>query len=277
MKSIILGLLLKLSLPWWGKKKVMWNKYKRNIGNKTNFKYYGQYYEDYIIDNIFKKIGYDNRIVVDIGANTMIGSNSLYFIKHENFKGYLFDMIFIEPISNATIYKKKVTPENINKLLNENNIFNDFDLLSIDIDSLDFWIWEKLNYSPKIVIIEFNIGLLNVIPLTVKYQNYKKKHNSYFGANLYAFFLLGKQKGYELHYIIRQNCIFVKKEYSHLLDKPINKEVIKNYLPVSKKFKYKSSRLMNMEWTIPFKKFEIFIPNKLEKYINYSYLKNILL
>ena len=45
MKSIILGLLLKSSLPWWGKKKVMWNKYKRNIGNKTNFKYYGQYYE----------------------------------------------------------------------------------------------------------------------------------------------------------------------------------------------------------------------------------------
>lgn len=49
----------------------------------------------------------------------------------------------------------------LNNLLSKTPLPNDFELLSIDVDSIDLDIWESLEiYKPKIVIIEINSSVL---------------------------------------------------------------------------------------------------------------------
>ena len=55
------------------------------------------------------------------------------------------------------IINTAVTPSNINELLKIAQTPKDLDILSIDIDSYDYWVWKAVEgYSPKIVIIEYN-------------------------------------------------------------------------------------------------------------------------
>ena len=50
-----------------------------------------------------------------------------------------------------------VSEENINRLFREAGVPEDFELLSIDIDSVDYYVWRGLTeFQPKIVIIEYN-------------------------------------------------------------------------------------------------------------------------
>jgi len=49
--------------------------------------------------------------------------------------------------------------DTLDKILESTHLEKDFDLLSIDIDSFDYQVWDSLkNYSPKIVVIEVNSG-----------------------------------------------------------------------------------------------------------------------
>ena len=51
---------------------------------------------------------------------------------------------------------------NLNNLLIGTKIPEDFDLLSIDIDSFDLAVWQCFVGKPKVVIIEINSSLLNL-------------------------------------------------------------------------------------------------------------------
>ncbi len=84
-----------------------------------------------------------------------------------------------------------VTGENcLDRLLSDTSIRQDFDVLSIDIDSHDWQVWESLrNYWPKIVIIEIN----SHIPVGV-YQVHDGVHAV--GSSFSSMVSLGHRKGY---------------------------------------------------------------------------------
>lgn len=91
----------------------------------------------------------------------------------------------------------------LDKLLATTPIPREFDLLSIDIDSTDYFVWEALNeYHPRVVIIEHN----KTIPIEVDFYSDR-------GSSLRALVRLGKQKGYELIAATIVNAVFVKREY----------------------------------------------------------------
>jgi len=47
--------------------------------------------------------------------------------------------------------------DNINTLLEENGVRRDVDLLSIDIDGNDYWIWQAIQVvQPRVIVIEYN-------------------------------------------------------------------------------------------------------------------------
>ena len=48
---------------------------------------------------------------------------------------------------------------NLNNILARTNIPNDFELLSIDIDSFDLDVWNSFSGNPKVVVIEINSSL----------------------------------------------------------------------------------------------------------------------
>lgn len=97
-------------------------------------------------------------------------------------------------------------------ILSETTIPIDFDILSIDVDGIDFALWQSLNnYRPKIVIIEINSSLdpcpiYNVDDLTVKRLSDRP------GVNFGSCLELGKSKGYTLLTHIG-NMIFIENEY----------------------------------------------------------------
>jgi hypothetical protein len=95
----------------------------------------------------------------------------------------------------------KVTAENINKLVSDADLSGDIDLLSIDIDGNDYWVWKALDQvSPNVVIIETHVefGMHNiVVPYDPNYV-YPGKHPVYHGASPIAMVNLAKSKGYRL-------------------------------------------------------------------------------
>merc|ERR1712061_299778 len=61
--------------------------------------------------------------------------------------------------SNPSIglHRRFLTTANINRIFSELNVPHNLDLLSIDVDGNDFWLWRALDsrYRPRIVIIEY--------------------------------------------------------------------------------------------------------------------------
>jgi hypothetical protein len=82
------------------------------------------------------------------------------------------------------------------------------DLLSIDIDGIDYFIWESLVvFEPTIIVIEFNPTIPNDIAFV---QQKDPRINQ--GCSLLALIMLGKKKGYELICCTSWNAFFVKKD-----------------------------------------------------------------
>ena len=99
-----------------------------------------------------------------------------------------------------TIKQAFITKENIQEIFKESNVPIEFDLLSIDIDGNDYWVWQALNqYRPRVVIIEYNSTIGPSIEWIMKYNSeHSWDKTNYFGASLKALELLGQQKGYKL-------------------------------------------------------------------------------
>lgn len=131
--------------------------------------------------------------------------------------------------------------EKIDELLASTPIPKDFDLLSIDIDGNDLWVWKSLeNYRPKVVIIEYNSHFTVDKSVTIKYdRNHRFSYDNYYGANAGALIKLAEEKGYELiAFTTGLNLVFIDKKYNkfqiidpsdiklHIGWPPSNKEMI---------------------------------------------------
>lgn len=104
--------------------------------------------------------------------------------------------------------------DNLDVILANTAIPNDFDLLSIDIDGNDYHVWKAFSqYRPKIVVIEFN----PTIPVHIHYIQDADPSVSK-GNSLKAIVALGKEKGYAAVCVVNANVIFVQAEYFALFD-----------------------------------------------------------
>ena len=76
----------------------------------------------------------------------------------------------------------------------------EIDLLSIDIDYNDYWIWKAVTaVSPRVVVIEYNATLRPPMSLVVPYDPACMwDGTNYFGASLEALVRLGRDKGYRV-------------------------------------------------------------------------------
>ena len=98
------------------------------------------------------------------------------------------------------IKQEFITAENINYLFKKYNVPHSFDLLSIDVDFNDYWLWRAIeSYSARVVIIEYNSSIQPNCSQVVKYEPFANwDKTNYFGASLLALSKLGKKKGYDL-------------------------------------------------------------------------------
>ena len=181
----------------------IFRKYKDQTVDNLNIferKIYSQNGEDGLIDAIFHRIGVTNKYCVEFGVENGSECNTRYLIDK---KGWEFlHMDSSESVPNP-IKTEFVTAENINALFEKYGVPEKFDLLSIDVDSHDYWIWKALDkYNPRVVIIEYNSAIPVTEPkvLNPDPKILEKYTNSYRGggAGLLSLDKLGKSKGYTL-------------------------------------------------------------------------------
>ncbi len=188
----------------------------RSFIRQQEFKIFSQNGEDGILMYLFSVIGILNHTVVEIGIGNGRECNSRNLIQNFGWRGWLIDGSEknVEEARNfyrdygingaVKIHHSWITTENIENVLQKMQIPKSVDLLSIDIDGNDYWIWEKIScIQPRVVVIEYNasfgIDLSVTVPYDSEFDRYKKHKSGYYhGASLKALTKLGKTKGYSL-------------------------------------------------------------------------------
>lgn len=95
----------------------------------------------------------------------------------------------------------------LDNILKATEIPRDFEILSIDIDGDDWYIWNSLaDYHPKIVICEFSMWF----PPNTPFLNMPGSDN--LGCSAYSLLELGLSKGYELVCCNNVNAIFIRSD-----------------------------------------------------------------
>ena len=176
---------------------------------KHGFKVYSQTDEDGIIQEIFRRIGIVQATFVEFGCGNGLENNTVYLLM-QGWSGLWMDgdssniealaRPFEAYLKAGTLRAKQamVTRENVNELLAQEP--KQIDLLSIDIDMNDFWVWGAIEcIQPRVVVIEYNASIRPPSSLVVPYHPERRwTGTNFFGASLSAFENLGTAKGYSL-------------------------------------------------------------------------------
>jgi len=116
----------------------------------------------------FARGGFTNRIAVDIGAGDCLNGNTANLVLFHGFRAFFIDgderglevgrQVYqvLQPKVAPTFIHAFLDADGVNDLLRRNNVPDDVDLLSIDIDSVDVFIAERLRIEARVVIVEFN-------------------------------------------------------------------------------------------------------------------------
>ena len=171
--------------------------------NRYESRVYSQSGEDGVLERIFECIGTTNRYCVEFGAtNGAERSNTAHLRLNCGWSGLLMDGDVRGKVHGAgeDVKDEFITAENIESLFDKYGVPASFDLLSIDIDGNDYWVWKAIErFTPRVVVIEYNIFFGLHRSKTMAYRaNHVWDESTYHGASLAALHKLGRSKGYSL-------------------------------------------------------------------------------
>lgn len=197
------------------------------------FRGLSQHEEDGILVALFDRIGAANRRFVEIGAGVN-GGNSGFLARECGWTGVMME---IDPDRVSTLQRRfgrgvsvvqaQVTRDNVNDLVSDHGLSGDIDLVSIDIDGIDYWVWEQLSACrPRLVVVEYNPFFGSERSVAVPYdpmfdrRRFDVPRTAYYGASLPALVRLGERKGYRPVVVEPRgvNAFFVRTDV--LLDLP---------------------------------------------------------
>ena len=187
-------------------------------------KVYSQNDEDGILEYLFSRIPRRESFFVEIGVGPPWRGGTLRDVRETGLECNCrllaargWRGLFIDGESYPAqlgVKQEFVTAENINKLLANYMVPEDFDLFSLDIDGNDYWVWEALEYQPSVVVIEYNAAIASseskTIPYDPAFDWSAHGRTKYYGASLLALERLAQRKGYVLVYANGVNAFFVR-------------------------------------------------------------------
>ena len=200
------------------------------------FQVFSQTDEDGILLFLFSVIGARNKISVEICAGDGFECNTANLILNHGWRGLLVDGNQELVAKGTEFYRRSsrtcgfppafvcswVTRDNVNDLLTGQGFTGEVDLLSLDLDGVDYWIWESITaIAPRVVVLEYQDILGPDRSWTVPYaddfdgfsRSHTNGHPNYCSASLPAFVKLGRRKGYRLVAINRlgYNAFFLRE------------------------------------------------------------------
>jgi hypothetical protein len=210
------------------------------------YKVYSQNDEDGILSEIFRRIGTTNRKFVEFGVQNGLECNG-HFLLHKGWQGLWIEgspdyckqicNYFKGPIANKQLNAVNafINKDNINDLILRGDMNGDIDLLSIDIDGNDYYVWKAINcVNPRVVCIEYNAKFPPDFEFVMKYnENHIWDGSDNQGASLKSLEILANELGYQLvgTNLSGVNVFFVKKELAKdLFVQPATSENLYNPL-----------------------------------------------
>jgi hypothetical protein len=208
--------------------------------NRHEFSVYSQNGEDGILLFLFSIIGTSSRRFIEFGIGDGRECNSANLLINFAWNGVLldcmpqfvnsarkyYDHMLRDRARDVTIVETMITAENVNDILTKYHPIPDVDLITIDVDGNDYWIWKNLEaFKPRVLVIEYAAVMGPHRSITVAYSpefSRFEKHPSglYAGASLSALVKLAAEKGYtfvgcNVHGV---NAFFVR---SDLVQRPL--------------------------------------------------------
>jgi hypothetical protein len=200
------------------------------------FKVFSQTDEDGILLYIFAVIGTRNKIGVEICAGDGLECNLANLILNHGWHALLVDGNKDLAARGAEFYRSSrcsypfppvfinawVTRDNVNDLLTRHGFMGEVDLLSLDMDGVDYWVWERISaISPRVVVLEY-LDIAGpdrawTVPYADDFDGSRKSSTNgnpnYCGASLLAYVKLGRKKGYRLVGVNRLgfNAFFIRE------------------------------------------------------------------
>lgn len=192
--------------------------------NHYELKIYSQNGEDGIILRLFDLVGTTNKYFVEFGVENGFECNTRFLREYLGWQGLMMDGRFSTPSLN--LQQEFITAENINDLFAKHHVPEEFDLLSIDLDYNDFYIWLNLSpsYRPRVVVIEYNATHSWNEDKVVLYDPFTMwDFTNYSGASIKALYNLGIFKGYTLVYAekVGVNLFFIRDDVYKALSQQI--------------------------------------------------------
>jgi hypothetical protein len=203
--------------------------------SQVGFKAFSQTDEDGILLYIFSIIGSATKKSVEICAGNGIECNTANLIINHGWHGLLVDgnealvksgIEFYKGNPHTYVYPPRfvhswITRNNVNEVISKNGFEGEIDLLSIDMDGVDYWVWSAINsIAPRVVVVEYQDIIGPDKALTVPYDDTFNAYEhpttldmpNFCGASLPAFVKLGTSKGYRLVGCNRYgyNAFFIK-------------------------------------------------------------------
>jgi len=180
--------------------------------------------EDGVIEQLFKDLNIKSGLVCEFGAwDGFLSSNTANLWKNENFSALLIESCgnrYGSLVENTKDYDVQTMQVGVAKnSSDENSIDNllskcqydtsedNFALMSIDIDSYDYYVFESLQkHKPKVLIVEVSSG----------YQPHEEFISEDKSCSLLSLSKLAGDKGYK-PVIHIGNVIMVRDDLSHML------------------------------------------------------------
>ncbi len=164
-----------------------------------------------------------SRTAVDIGAGDGMKSSNTYALFRAGWQGLGVEGDAGRARRLARAYKKfegvaalraLVTPSNVVQLLRSHGVENDFSVLSLDIDSYDYWVLDALlrSFRPRIVVTEINEKIPPPIKFVVKYDPEFRLQHHFFGYSIASLEELCEQHDYALIALEYNNAFLAPRE-----------------------------------------------------------------
>ena len=126
---------------------------------------HSQFNEDGLVRQSLDLIGETNRYVVDVGAGDGCDISNSKLLRESGWSALLVEadgtkvaLIDATPAPGATVavVHEMATHKNLESIMDANRVPLSPDVMSVDIDGLEFWLWVAMIRRPRVLVIEFN-------------------------------------------------------------------------------------------------------------------------
>jgi hypothetical protein len=173
----------------------------------SGFRLQSQNSEDGILLALFQRAGVGSQRFVELGSGSS-GGNAALFAAEFGWTGLMVEGdpgkagMAARRYPHVQAISAWITRETVNDLLTRHGLTGEVDLLSVDVDGNDYWIWEAITAcTSRVVVLEYNSMFGPSRAVTIPYDptfNRREHRFCYFGASLAALTRLSASKGYRL-------------------------------------------------------------------------------